>query len=89
MRDLFHDWRAKNITSVLHEKRGGYANNTRSMHGLAKKVEDLGVRIMTGVKVLGFKPEAGSNSVQAVETDRGVITCQHVVIGAGPWVRDF
>jgi glycine/D-amino acid oxidase-like deaminating enzyme len=37
MRGLFHDWRAQNITSVLHEKRGGYANNTRSMYGLAKK----------------------------------------------------
>ncbi|MEE2689579.1 MAG: FAD-binding oxidoreductase [Pseudomonadota bacterium] len=89
MRGLFNDWRAKNITSVLHEKRGGYANNRKSMYGLAKKVEDFGVRILTGVKVLGFKTEAGSNSVQAVETDQGTITCQHVVIGAGPWVRDF
>ena len=89
MRGLFHDWRAHNITSVLHEKRGGYANNTKSMYGLAKKAEDLGVRIMTGVEVLGFKTEAGSNAIQAVETNQGSITCQHVVIGAGPWVRNF
>ncbi len=89
MRGLFHDWRARNITSVLHEKRGGYANNTKSMYGLAKKAEDLGVRIMTGVEVLGFKTEAGSRAIQAVETDRGSITCRHVVIGAGPWARDF
>ena len=27
MQGLLHDWQAKNITSVLHEKRGGYANN--------------------------------------------------------------
>ena len=28
MKSKFHDWQAKGITSVLHEKRGGYANNT-------------------------------------------------------------
>ena len=35
MKGLFDDWQAKGITSVLHEKRGGYANNTASMYGLA------------------------------------------------------
>ena len=29
MRELLHDWQAQGITSVLHEKKGGYANNTR------------------------------------------------------------
>ena len=28
MQGLFHDWQAKNITSVLHEKRGGYARSS-------------------------------------------------------------
>jgi len=31
MRGIFHDWRAQNITSILHEKRGGFANNTKSV----------------------------------------------------------
>src|SRR5947199_937368 len=31
MKGLFEDWQAKGITSVLHEKRGGYANNTKSI----------------------------------------------------------
>ena len=48
MSGFFNDWQAKGITSVLHEKRGGYANNTKSMYGLAKKAESLGVRIITG-----------------------------------------
>ncbi len=89
MRGLFDDWQAQGITSVLHEKRGGYANNTKSIYGLAKKAEDLGVRILTGVEVVGFKTEHGSNAVSAVETDKGSIACEHVVVGAGPWVRDF
>ena len=36
MKTIFNDWQAKGITSVLHEKRGGYANNTASIYGLAK-----------------------------------------------------
>ncbi|MEK9990124.1 MAG: FAD-dependent oxidoreductase, partial [Halieaceae bacterium] len=31
MKDIFSDWRAQGITSVLHEMPGGYANNTRAM----------------------------------------------------------
>src|SRR4029450_4125186 len=34
MKSLFDDWQAEGITSVLHEKRGGYANNRASMHGV-------------------------------------------------------
>jgi len=89
MRELFNDWQAKGITSVLHEKRGGYANNTKSIYGLAKKVEDLGVRILTGVEVKDLIQENGSNAVSKIETDRGIMTCSHVIIGVGPWVRDF
>src|SRR5438105_4070402 len=48
MRGLFDDWQAKNITSVLHEKRGGYANNMASLRGLAGKARSLGVEIVEG-----------------------------------------
>jgi len=41
MRDLLDDWQARGITSVLHEKKGGYANNTASVYGLAGKAEAL------------------------------------------------
>jgi len=89
MRAMFDDWQAQGITSVLHEKRGGYANNTKSIYGLAKKAEDLGVRIITGVEVKELIAEGGSKAIRAVETDKGTIRCEHVIIGAGPWVRDF
>ena len=89
MRSLFDDWQAQGITSILHEKRGGYANNTSSMYGLAKKAEDLGVRIVTGVEVKGFEVNSSSPAIKSVETDKGTITCEQVVIGTGPWVRDF
>ena len=89
MREIFDDWQAQGITSVLHEKRGGFSNQTKTMYALASKVEKLGVRIITGVTVTGFVSENGSDAIRAVETDKGRITCGQVIIGAGPWVRDF
>ena len=89
MRGLFDDWQAQGITSVLHEKPGGYSNNTRAMYGLAGKAEAEGVRILTGVTVEGFERGNGSGAITAVVTDRGVIECDYVVLGAGPWVKSL
>lgn len=89
MRGIFGDWQAQKITSVLHEKQGGFSNQTKTMYALAKKVEALGVRILSGVEVTGFETMNGSDAIQAVETNKGKITCERVIIGAGPWVRDF
>ncbi|MGI8521989.1 MAG: NAD(P)/FAD-dependent oxidoreductase [Nocardioides sp.] len=85
--DLFDDWQAPGITSVLHEHRGGYANNRASMRGLADKALAEGVTIVAGVSVEGF--EISPEGVRAVVTDHGTIRCHQVVVAAGPWVRDF
>lgn len=89
MKTVFDDWQAQGTTSVLHEKKGGYANNTKSMYGLAAKAEAEGVRIMTGVEVTGFKTANGTGAISAVETARGDIACDYVVIGAGPWAKSM
>ena len=85
MRGLFHDWQARGITSVLHEKRGGYANNKASMHGLASKAAAAGVRIICGPRVTGF--ESSGTAISAVQTDRGAIRTEHVVVAVGPWIK--
>ncbi len=92
MKNLFHDWQARGITSVLHEKRGGYANNLASVRGLAAKAEAQGVRIVSGVTVRGFRraSQGGVNSaVVAVETNRGMIECEQLVVAVGPWVKEI
>jgi methylglutamate dehydrogenase subunit A len=90
MTAMFEDWRAQNITSILHEKKGGYANNMKSLAGLAKMAEAEGVQILTNTKVIGFARANGvSSAVQAVITDRGRIACDEVIIGAGPWVKEI
>ena len=85
MKAIFHDWQAQNITSVLHEAPGGYANNTKAMLGLASKAEAEGVRIISGIEVIGFK-EDSVGAIQSVKTNHGSIDCDYVVIGAGPWM---
>jgi glycine/D-amino acid oxidase-like deaminating enzyme len=87
MKRLFGDWQAQGITSVLHEKKGGYANNQKSMCGLAEKAKGEGVRILPGVRVTGFQFSGGA--VSAVETDKGVIKTDYVIVGAGPWVKSI
>jgi glycine/D-amino acid oxidase-like deaminating enzyme len=49
MKTIFDDWQAKEITSVLHEKRGGYAFNKDSIKAIAQKAEANGSKIITGV----------------------------------------
>ncbi len=88
MKGFFDDWQAQSITSVLHEMPGGYANNTRAMVGLAGKAEAQGVRILSGVEVTGFT-EDNAAAISAVETSHGTISCDYVVIGAGPWAKQF
>lgn len=87
MRGIFDDWQAKGITSVLHEKKGGYSNNMQCMQGLAAKAEGEGVTILGNVEVTGV--QYSGNAVSAVVTNRGTIQTDYVVVGAGPWVNTF
>ncbi|NKB64552.1 MAG: FAD-dependent oxidoreductase [Gammaproteobacteria bacterium] len=88
MKGIFHDWQAKGITSVLHEKKGGYANNTKALYGLAGKAEAEGVRIVSGVEVTGFHTD-NSGAVKSVETSKGTIECGQLVVAPGPWAKQF
>ena len=92
MMEMFPDWQAPGATTVLHEKQGGYANNKRSLAGLAAKARAAGVRIEAGVTVTGLRTAGGA--VTAVETvsettGRATIACDRLIVAAGPWIRDF
>jgi len=85
--DMFDDWQAPGVTAILHEKKGGYANNLRSLRGLAAKAEAEGVRIAPGTRVTGLRTSGGA--VTVVQTDRGDVNTDQLVIAAGPWIRDL
>jgi methylglutamate dehydrogenase subunit A len=84
---MFADWQAAGVTSVLHEKQGGYANNIRAVRGLAAKAEAEGVRIATGVRVTGLDMAGGA--VVSVQTEQGPVACDQLVVAVGPWIRDL
>jgi glycine/D-amino acid oxidase-like deaminating enzyme len=83
---LFPDWQAKGITSVLHEHRGGYANNRASIRGLVTKAEAAGVRIVPGARATELRLEG--DRVSAVVTAAGSIRCEAAIVAVGPWIRD-
>ena len=87
MRGIFDDWQARGITSVLHEKKGGYANNQASLRGLLDKARSQGVRVETNVEVLSFHSGSQTGAVTAVETTHGIVECSQVVLAVGPWIR--
>lgn len=87
MRDLFPDWKARGLTAILHEHQGGFAFNSASMIGLARKAEAEGVRIYPGIEVTGFHISDGA--VQAVHTNRGSLRVDQVVVAAGPWIKNL
>lgn len=51
--------------------------------GLARIVGDLGVRICTATEVLGFR--TAGRRITAIETTRGDLPCDEVVLAAGAW----
>ena len=87
LRGIFPDWRGAGVTSVLHEHRGGYANNMALVRGLLGLATAAGARVATGVRVVGF--EGSVDGVTAVVTDRGTVACERVVVAVGPWIRDL
>ena len=85
MEGIFHDWRAQGITSVLHEKKGGYANNMKSLEGLTAKALAEGVQIIGGIEVQELRTSGGA--VDAVVTAQGTVECDNVVVAVGPWAQ--
>ncbi|MGU9952160.1 MAG: NAD(P)/FAD-dependent oxidoreductase [Gammaproteobacteria bacterium WSBS_2016_MAG_OTU1] len=88
MKRIFADWRAPGVVSVLHEKRGGFANNRASLDGLSKKAQAAGAQIISGVTVTALEKD-NSGAICAVETSQGRVECGQVIIAAGPWVKSF
>ena len=89
MKNFFADWQAKDIASILHEKKGGYANNMKSLEGLANKAKAEGVEILEGVEVTGFNLSSSGNQIDSVETDKGKMSAEFIVLAPGPWAGIF
>ena len=88
MKGIFSDWRATGVTSVLHEKKGGYAHNMATVEALLAKVEAEGVNVVTDTLVTELVVDGGSvtNVVTRRGTESATIAVENVVAAAGPWI---
>ena len=88
MKGIFDDWRATGVSSVLHEKKGGYAHNMATVNGLLAKVEAEGVSVVAGTLVTELVVDGGAvtHVVTRQGTESATIAVDHVVAAAGPWV---
>src|SRR6185312_13724793 len=83
LKKIWPDFKTDRIDVVLHEKVSGYAGTRQAIAGLAQKCRDHGVRILSGVEVLGYDRTNGQ--VTRVRTSAGDIRCELVVLGLGAW----
>lgn len=73
-----------NVYAGHYYRFGGHANPHRTVQAYGWAIRDRGGRIMQHIAVKGFH-EAGGKVV-AVETDKGVFGCDHLVLAAGPQI---
>ena len=76
------DWEAP-VAALLHERRGGWADPMRTVRRLAELARAAGAEIAEGVEVTGI--ESGEAGVEVVETSRGRISCERLLLAPGPW----
>ena len=87
MTAILPDFHTEGLEAVLHEKQGGWAERDKTVAGLAQLARGEGVRLLEGVEVTGFDIRAGK--VHAVETNRGSIRAEMVIVAPGPWAAQF
>ena len=83
LKSIWPDFNTDGIDVVLHEKVSGYAGTRQAIAGLSQKCRDHGVRILSGVEVVGYDTTAGG--VAKVRSNHGDIARDAVVLGLGAW----
>ncbi len=67
--------------------RDGFIDPLAVMEGFTNKAKRRGAKIEFNTKVLSIETDKGK--VQSVDTSRGRIACENVVICSGAWARDL
>ena len=72
----------ENVTGGIHLRFGGQANPQRTVQAYAWALQDLGGRVLQHTPAMRILTAGGK--VTGVETARGVLACDHLVVAAGP-----
>ena len=82
-RDVVPQLSAKGIVAAAFNPDDGVIFPWPFLWGYASGAQKLGVKVETFTKVTGFQIAQGR--VRAVETDRGPIQCEEVILASGAW----
>ena len=87
MKAIFPDWRAKGVTAVLHEHKGGFAHNLDSVAGMRGQGR---VDRRAADHAASRSPASISRATarsRAAETNQGRIECEQLIVAPGPWAK--
>ncbi len=81
---------ADGLVGALHQPDDGHVNPGLAALALATGAHAAGATFREGVRVTGIRSvNDPDNVVVGVETDRGFVECEHVVLAGGLWTRDL
>ncbi len=84
LKGIWPDFNTDQIDVVLHEKMSGYAGTRQVVAGLAQKCADHGVRVLSGVEVIGYDMAGGR--IKKLQTNLGDVACDVAVLCYGAWI---
>jgi glycine cleavage system aminomethyltransferase T/glycine/D-amino acid oxidase-like deaminating enzyme len=79
--------RAEGLVGGFHQPQDGQVNPGHAAMALARAAHLRGAAVREGVAVDGVRVTDGT--VVGVETSRGFVAAEHVVLAAGLWTRDL
>jgi glycine oxidase len=74
---------AETVQGALHFPRDVQVDNRRLLNALVNSVNKLGVNTATDTNVESIEIERGR--ITGVQTSRGLVNCQKVIVAAGTW----
>src|SRR5690606_20354857 len=74
---------AETVITGTYSPNDGHANPILTTHAFADAAGREGATIRTGTRVTGIA--VGGGRVSGVETDAGLVPCDHLVLAAGLW----
>lgn len=68
---------------AVSDDTAAYSDGTDVAAGFVRAAQKRGATVVTGITVEEF--ETDSESITAVQTNEGTVSCENVVLAAGPW----
>jgi sarcosine oxidase subunit beta len=85
--EIVNGLNCEDIVGGTFGRRDGFINPLGVLEGFTHSAIENGVKILNDTNVLSIETKNGK--VKSVETNRGVIECEKVVLCAGAWAREL